>query len=140
MQFGEPEKREVRKAFDGLKGKVRLVNFTQEVECMYCRETRDLVKQVSDLSEMVECEVYDFQIDRDRVQELGVDKIPATVVLGEKDYGIKFYGIPAGYEFSSFIDAIRMVSVGESGLSEDSIASLKELENPVHFQVFVTPT
>ena len=140
MLLGDPEKKQIQEAFTDLKGNVKLVNFTQELECAYCKETRDLVTQVAELSDKIECEVYNFQIDQEKVAEYGVDKIPATVVLGEKDHGIKFYGIPAGYEFSSFIEAIKMVSNGESGLSKETAGKLKAFKNPVHIQVFVTPT
>ena len=46
-----------------------------------------------------------------------MDKVPATVLLaGEKDFGIRFYGLTAGYEFGSFLETIEMLSSGRSGL------------------------
>jgi glutaredoxin-like protein len=57
-----------------------------------------------------------------------------------KDYGIRYYGIPAGYEFSTLINDIMMVSRGESGLSAETKAYLAGLTQPLHLQVFVTPT
>jgi glutaredoxin-like protein len=75
----------------------------------------------------------------------GIDKIPAIAILRtedgtDRDYGIRFYGIPSGYEFSSIIEDIIGVSKGESGLKPKSKQVLAELTEPVHFQVFVTPT
>lgn len=86
--------------------------------------------------------MYNFTLDKNRVEEYKVDKIPAMVVCDGtgKDYGIRFYGIPAGYEFTSLIEAIRNVSSGESGLTEKSKQELKKLNKPVHIQVFVTLT
>lgn len=69
-----------------------------------------------------------------------MDKVPAIVVMDERDYGIRFYGIPAGYEFGFLINAVISVSKGESLLSEASKAKLEGLSKPVHVQVFVTPT
>lgn len=69
-----------------------------------------------------------------------MDKIPAIAIIGEKDYGIRFYGIPAGYEFSSLLSAILMVSTGMVKLGEDTKKFLDKLSKPVHMQVFVTPT
>jgi alkyl hydroperoxide reductase subunit AhpF len=66
--------------------------------------------------------------------------VPAIAVLGARDYGIRFLGIPSGYEFMSLLDAILVASKGESGLSEASRAMLAGLESPVTLQVFVTPT
>ena len=64
----------------------------------------------------------------------------ATVIQAEKDSGIRFYGIPSGYEFTSLLEDIIDVSKGDSGLSEASKALVKEIKQPVHLQVFVTPT
>ena len=119
---------------------VRLVNFTQAPECQFCAETRKLVQEVADLSDKIELEVYNFAIDEEKVEEYGVDKIPAIAILGEKDYGVRYYGIPSGYEFSSLIDDIMDVSKGEVELLPTTKEALAEITEPLHFQVFVTPT
>jgi glutaredoxin-like protein len=69
-----------------------------------------------------------------------VDKIPAVAVVGDQDYGIRFYGIPSGYEFTSLLEAIRIAAAGESDLSQETVEFLSSLSEPVHMQVFVTPT
>ncbi len=57
-----------------------------------------------------------------------------------KDYGIRYYGIPSGYEFSSLIEDIKLIASGESGLSAQTKQWVADLQDPVHLQVFVTPT
>lgn len=131
---------EVKKALQNMKKEVRLVLFTQAFECGYCKETHQLLEELSGLNPLLKLEVHHFESDREAVDEFGVDKIPAIVVMGEKDYGIRFYGIPAGYEFSSLLSAILMVSTGIVKLGDDTRAFLKSLAKPVHLQVFVTPT
>ena len=69
-----------------------------------------------------------------------MQKIPATVIQGDTDTGIRFYGIPSGYEFVSLMEAIKMSSTGDSGLSPAARDYLKSLDKDVHIQVFVTPT
>jgi glutaredoxin-like protein len=69
-----------------------------------------------------------------------VDKIPAVAVIGEDDYGIRFYGIPSGYEFTSLLEAVRMAATGQPDLSDETVEFLSSLSEPVHMQVFVTPT
>ena len=69
-----------------------------------------------------------------------MEKIPATIVEGEEDYGIRFYGIPGGYDFASLIHAIKTVSSQRSALSRETKARLKTIATPVHIQVFVTLT
>jgi glutaredoxin-like protein len=121
---------------------VKAVVFTQEMECQFCRETRGLLEELAGLTDKLKVEVRDFLKDEAEAKRLGVDKIPAVVLLGEgdKDYGIRFYGIPAGYEFVSLMESLEMVSKGDSGLSPASREKLKELKNPLALQVFVTPT
>jgi glutaredoxin-like protein len=131
---------QVRQELVDLAGPVRLVMFTQEFECEFCAETRKLVEEVAQLSDRLTAEVYNFVVDKEQAEELGVDKIPAIAVVGSQDYGVRFYGIPSGYEFTSLLHAIRMVGAGEPGLSEGGMEALAELTEPVHIQVFVTPT
>jgi glutaredoxin-like protein len=84
--------------------------------------------------------VYDFVKDEAKVKEYSVDKVPAIAVVGSKDYGIRYYGIPYGYEFSGFIETILNVSKGATNLSEDTKGKLRTLDKPAHIQVFVTLT
>ena len=57
-----------------------------------------------------------------------------------EDFGVRFYGIPSGYEFASLLQAIRTVASGQPQLAEETLEFLRQLEEPVHIQVFVTPT
>ena len=131
---------QVKQELADVAGPVRLVVFTQEFECEFCQETRQLVEEVAELSDQLTAEVYNFVVDEAKVKELGVDKIPAIAVIGAEDYGVRFYGIPSGYEFTSLLYAIRMVAAGEPELSEETMRFLADVSEPVHVQVFVTPT
>jgi glutaredoxin-like protein len=133
-------KNEIKEALGDLPNPVRLVMFTQEFECQFCKETRQLATEVGELSDQITVEVQNFVTDKDKAEELAVDKIPAIAVLGEKDYGIRLYGIPSGYEFSSLIESIRLVSAGVPDLTEDGLEFAQAIQDPVHIQVFVTPT
>ena len=132
-------KAEVKKEFSDLTGNVRIIVFTQELDCQYCNETKALVEEVAELSDKISVETYDLLVNKTKAEELGVDKAPAIAVLGEeKDYGIRFYGIPGGYEFSSLLEAIKLASSGDSGLSPSSRQALSGLKKPVHIKVFIT--
>jgi glutaredoxin-like protein len=136
----EREKKLATEVFKELKNPVRLVNFTQELECQFCRETRQLLEEVAGLSDKVSLEVYNFQLDKQKVEEYKVDKIPATVIEGEKDYGIRYYGAPFGYEFATLLTDIADVSKGESNLKPETKDALGKIDQKVHLQVFATPT
>ena len=136
----ESDKKAVRERFSELQNDVKIINFTQTIECTYCSETRSLLEEVAALSEKISLDVYDFINDEDKVKEFNIDKIPATVIMGEKDYGIRYYGIPSGYEFSSLLGDISMISSGDSGLTTETKDQLRSLTDPMHLQVYVTPT
>lgn len=123
-----------------MKGDVRLVFFTQEMECAFCKETGQIAQLLSALSGKIKPEVYDFVKDAERAKEFQVDKIPALAPIGGKDFGIRFYGMPSGYEFMSLVDAIVDASAGTTNLTEKTKAIVRTIAQPVHIQVFVTPT
>lgn len=124
---------------------VKLVMFTQTVECQFCAETRQIVEEIANLSSKITAEIHNFVTDKAMAELYDVEKIPAIAVLRveddeDKDYGIRFYGIPSGYEFTTVIEDIVDVSKGESGLQPKSKEAVAGITEPVHFQVFVTPT
>jgi len=139
--LGEKEKEFLTKEFSAkLLNDVRLVVFTQEIPCAFCNETVQVCKELAEFTSKIKVEVFDFVKDAMRAKEFRVDKIPAIAVIGLKDYGIRFYGIPSGYEFTSLIGTILDVSSGDSGLSPRNRELLKSIDRQVHLQVFVTPT
>lgn len=135
---------QVRNEFNDLTGDVKLVLFTQKMECQYCSETRELAEELAALTDKISIEVFDFEDDKEAVETYNIDKIPAMAIVKggtePRDYGIRLYGIPSGYEFSTLLEDIVMVSSGESGLAEETKTELAQLTKPLHLQVFVTPT
>lgn len=135
------DREQLQEHFQTLQNPVTLVYFTQEIECHYCREAHNLLTEVSELSDRINLHVYDFLKDAEKVSQFNIDKIPATLVLGEnKDYGIRFFGVPSGYEFTPFILDIITVSQGISTLQPETKEKLKKLQTTAHIQVFTTPT
>lgn len=122
---------------------VRLVLFTSEYDCPTCDAAHEIVSTMVELNENLSLEVLDLEQTSARAAELGVDKAPGLVILGgteQQDYGIRFYGLPSGYEFASLLEAIRMVGADEVELQPATRAALEHLTTPLHLQVFVTPT
>jgi glutaredoxin-like protein len=72
-------------------------------------------------------------------ERYGIEMVPALVVEGEKDFGIRFYGIPRGREERALKDAIKMVDEGDSGLPDDIRKKLASISTDVHIRVFTTP-
>jgi glutaredoxin-like protein len=137
----EKDRQTIQQLFaERLVNPVRLVMFTQATECPYCEQTRQLAEEVASLADPISLEVYDFTADLEQVQAFGIDKTPAIAILGTQDYGVRYYGIPAGHEFATFIEDIVDVSAGAADLQPETQAALAQVQQPVHIQVFVTPT
>jgi len=139
--LSEEQKKQVKaRLAQNLLNPVTLTVFTQEYECDYCKENREVAQDLATSSDKIRLEVFDLMRDEEKAAELGVDKVPATVIGGSKGSRIKFYGIPAGYEFSTLLTDIILASRGETELSPETRKALSGLKGPVHIQVFVTPT
>jgi alkyl hydroperoxide reductase subunit AhpF len=132
---------QLREEFAKLKEPVRLAVFSQALADPESEQVRRLVEELAGLDPKITAESYNFVLDTAKVEELKIRRIPAIAVLGaEKDHGIRMYGLPSGYEFGSLVDAILDVSSGDSGLGEATRTALEGLTQPVHLQVFSTPT
>lgn len=132
----------VTQVLDKLPSSVKLVLFSQEIECPTCRETRSLVEEVAGLSDKVTHEVLNLQLDKGPADKFKVDKVPAICVVKADgaDNGIRLYGIPSGYEFTTLLAAIQLVGTGDSGLKPETREKLAGLKEPVDINVFVTLT
>ncbi len=138
--LSESDRRATRDRLKIMENPVKLVHFTQEIGCRSCPETRRLLQEVAELSDKLSMDVYNFQLDREKVAHYQIDKVPATVIEGVKDYGIRFYGLPSGYEFATLVEDVLAVSQGRSQLSTPTVERLRGIDRSFHLQVFVTPT
>lgn len=132
---------QLKEEFQALRDPVTLAVAFQALQDPESEEVKRLVDEVAALDPKLSVEPVNFVLDQERVLALGFTRTPAIAVLGkEKDHGVRLYGQPSGYEFGTLIDAILLVSRGESGLGEETKTALRELGRPVHVQVFSTPT
>lgn len=138
--LSEKVRQQIQEQLKEMTEPVKLVHFTQEIGCELCPQIQQLLEELVSLSHKLSLEIFNFQIDKQKTAHYRVDKVPATIVEGQKDYGIRFYGLPAGYEFAVLLQDIIQVSHGKSGLSPVSIEKLRSLSAPTHLEVFVTPT
>ena len=137
----DDKKEQLRNEFkEKLEGTVKIVMFTQELECRFCSETRQLAQEIAALNEKITVEIFDFVADAQKAKEYGIDKIPALAIIGKKDYGVRIYGIPYGYELQTLKEAVINFSKGKTDLSDKTKAILADVKSPVHIQVFVTLT
>jgi thioredoxin-related protein len=55
--------------FSILDNKVKLIVFTQKIECQFCEENRKLVEEVAQLSDKISLEVYNFIKDKNKSEQ-----------------------------------------------------------------------
>jgi alkyl hydroperoxide reductase subunit AhpF len=124
---------------------VRLLFFTQTLDCETCLHTRQILDELPPLSVRITIDEVNFVLEADRAKEYGIDRVPAVAVAYEDAAGavadsrIRFLGAPAGYEFISLVQAILLVGGSESVLSPDNRARVAAVAQPVTIQVFTTP-
>jgi glutaredoxin-like protein len=139
----DEDKKYIREQFDAkLKDPVKIILFSQKLECEYCRPTEEILTELAELSAKITLDIRNLQIDSEDAKVFGVDKVPAIILLGaeDKDYGIRFFGIPSGYEFSTLLSDIIDVSSGKSDLNPELASKISTITDPVDIKVFVTPT
>lgn len=140
MLLTPSDQQKIRQSLDGLPSDVRLLFFTQTLGCEACAPAGQIVTELASLSDKLSLEEVNFVLDKEKVAAYGIDRVPAIAIVGSQDYGIRFYGVPAGYEFSALLDAVTLAGRGDSGLSEDSRKRLAGVSEPTSLQVFSTPT
>jgi len=140
-------KKQVRELFRDLKDPVKVLLFTSSdrERCEFCQETQQLLEEVVELSDKLSLQMYDIDADGETARIYHVDAAPTIVMagVGEQgliDYGVRLKGIPSGHEFATLVNDLVLVSKGDSGLSGATREFLRTLTQPVHLQVFVTPT
>ncbi|MBI5305365.1 MAG: hypothetical protein HY868_24760 [Chloroflexi bacterium] len=147
------DRAQLQKEFEQLTSPVKLVFFTQALDCDFCPLTKQVLDELVSLSDKIQLETFNFATDKPPVAAFNIVRVPAIALVRvesvqnngksetrDRDYGIRYYGVPSGYEFASLVGDIMDVSNGDSGLNAQSRAALAQLKEPVHLQVFTTPT
>ena len=141
------DQEQLRQAFSEMTAPVRLLFFTQTIDCEPCVQTRQILDELPALSDKIAIEEVNFVLDKDTAAQYAVDRVPAIAVLGQNGSGeptedsrIRFLGTPSGYEFISLVQAIRLVGGAGSTLTDDNRRRIAAVDKPVTMQVFTTPT
>ena len=132
-----------------LKRKITLRLFTSQLagqlfvpgrECPTCTQTQQILEELTSLSPLLELETVDYYSQSQTARESGVERIPAIVTTRGENTGVKYYGMPSGYEFVTIIESAIELSKPRTSLSADTRKKLQLVNEDVHIQVFVTPT
>lgn len=137
--------KQINEVFAEMKEPVQLLYFGSKDNCNYCAETKQLLEEVTATNNKIELRVYDIEEDQDIARNFNVTNAPGIVIAAQNgsdvtNLGVQYSGIPSGHEFSTLINDILIVSKRDSGLNEKTREFLKNLDKPLHLQVFVTPS
>ena len=125
-----------------LRDKVRILLFSSKDEnCMYCKDAKQLLQEVSELSEKIELEIHD--VESEKAEEFDVELAPSIIITdedGEAGLRIRFTGIPSGYEFTTLIKDIMYISTKQLEITDATIQELQNVRNRLRMEVYVTPT
>jgi alkyl hydroperoxide reductase subunit AhpF len=139
--FGPEDEARVRELLSGLERPVELVVALGPEETPlpgardvdFGAETCRVVEGLAALSENLSYRVVE--------SPTGIDLFPAVLVLPEgKDHGLRYYGLPWGYELGSLVGAVLEAGRRESSLSPETVERLGSLDRDLAIDVFVTPT
>src|SRR6185436_52694 len=141
------DQEKLREAVSEMTAPVRLLFFTQTIDCEPCVQARQILDELPALSDKIAIEEVNVVLDKDKAAQYAVDRVPAIAVLGSNGSGeatedsrIRFLGAPSGYEFISLVQAIRLVGGAGSSLTDDNRRRIAAVDTPVTMQVFTTPT
>lgn len=140
--FNDKVRTQISDILKGMAQPVRITLFTQEFECNACMDARTFVEEIAALSNLIKLTIRDFQKDASAAADLGVDKIPAILMADAdgRDLGIRYYGLPGGYEINSFLTTLVEASGKREPLSPQASSRLAGIEKDVRIQVFISPT
>ncbi len=129
--------------FSKLKDPVKIIAFTGKKNCQYCGQLKQLLEEISELSDKIDHEIHDFDSEESRAvaSKYRITSAPAiTITRDGEDMGVRFFGLPAGHEFGAFLEDIVDVSNGVTDLMQDSKRAIADVNATVRILVFVTPT
>jgi alkyl hydroperoxide reductase subunit AhpF len=132
----------LRESFNDMTSAVRLLFFTQTLDCETCLIVRQILDELPPLSDKITIEEVNFVLEKEKAAQYGIERVPAIVVLGAdgSDSRIRFLGAPAGYEFVALVQAVLLVGGHGSSLTEGNRQRLAAVDKPMTMRVFTTPT
>lgn len=138
--FDEKISNQLRSILNQMQDNVKLVLFTQEIECATCKAAHQMVEEIASLSSKLSLDVYSLVLDKEKAEQYKVDKVPAILLLDKdgNDTRMKFYGIPGGYEINSFLGAILTVSGKRDVIPKEISERIAKIDKDIHMEVFVS--
>jgi glutaredoxin-like protein len=109
----------------------------------YSEIVEQLLGELKELDERIMVNIYHPGSQEINNYDIEKDLLPAMLILDNegRDYRIRYYGIPSGYEFTTFLQNIIAVSnKSVDSFNDENKEKLSQIDKNVRIRVFVTPT
>ncbi len=107
----------------------------------YLADIEGLIDEIAPLSDKIELEKVEF--NEEAKQKFGIEQGPALVISSDNVKGnIAYLGLPSGYEFGAFIEAIRLAGSKNVDIDKKLQQFVDDVENAnkdILLEIFVTP-
>jgi glutaredoxin-like protein len=137
--LSEEDKKYLREEFDNnIVREVKILHFGQDNNgSEYSQQTKELLEELASLNKNLSLELESCD-NKEKLESEGLSLCPSIKIKSERSGFINFYGVPAGHEFISLVEAIKDMGSDNLSLPEDVVKSLKEIKDPVDIKVFIT--
>ena len=136
----------LRESFDEMSSPVKVLFFTQTLDCEPCVQTRQILDEFPALSDKISVEEVNFILEKEKAAQYGIGRVPALALVSQdpagesRDTRMRFLGTPSGYEFVSLVQALLLAGGHASQLTPANRARVAAVTTPTTIQVFSTPT
>ena len=129
---------QLRSVLDQLPHTVPLYLFTKEGQNdIYNQAAKEIVRAFAALGPNIELHEMDF--DHELAQKWQVDISP-TILFDPEHYSIRFLGAPMGEEGRTLLEAVVLIGLRRSNLSDQSLKMVEKIDSPRVVRVFSSPT
>jgi thioredoxin reductase (NADPH) len=104
---------------------------------IFNQAAKQLIKAFREITPKIEFREYD--LNHDLAKKWDVYRSP-TILFDPERYSIRWLGAPMGEEGRTFLEALLLIGMGNSDLSEQSLKVLNKIESKRDIKVFVSPT
>jgi glutaredoxin-like protein len=144
--LNEEVRQQVKQIFENeVKNPVKVILFTRAINCETCPYAEQLLKEIAEVApEKFSLEIVSTATPEgeEKAKQYGLDpnRVPAIVILDKdgNDRGIHYIGLPAGLEFSTFINGVILASLDELQMDERTKELINQINQPLDVKVFVT--
>lgn len=141
MMLSEGDRASLERRFaQGMKDDVTLLLFVDEGSAME-KELTDFANTLAQTNPRIKVDVQKAEDGKNqRMRELHIEHWPCLVLVKGDFTRIRYYGIPAGYELPSLVDAIVELSSMRTTLSPKARSALATVRRKANIKIFILTT